>query len=155
MGDDYRTTLVFVDPDYLDGGISDAQIHENANGATTTSNTARRISEHAVNGGGQDEIEEGPLVDRDVAAAQAKHDHELDRMIRETKTRIGRYDILDATARRNVFVRGHDMMRAAFGPEPEGHKFVEPERAATYEPASNASTGFGVVSKRRRTSRAA
>jgi hypothetical protein len=151
MGDDYKTTLVFVDPDYLDGGISDAQIRENANGATTTSNTARRIAEHAVDSGGEEEPTEtvAPYVDDHGRDAEAAHQSELDRIIAATAVKIGAPGFEQSASYRRSAVYAQAKFRAAVGGNPDDNKyFLAPEEK--HKPDPKPATGFVVQTKGRR-----
>ena len=141
----YKTTLAFVDPAFLDGAITDDHLRQNAAGA-------RRIAEAAIMPD-QDQIDilELDLQDSGVAERERKNDLVINRIIADQKINVGDPAFAQRAETRNKFLYAQRALtNVAVGDNPEGEAFIEPESSETYQPAPKAAAGFAIVKKRRR-----
>lgn len=147
MGDQYKTTLAFVDPAFLDGAITDDHLRQNVAGA-------KRIAESAIEADQDDQVESAFLrddVDPDEAERNRKADSVVDRIISEHRVRADDPAFAERAATRNALVDAQRALTdAAVGENQKGDAFIEPESDATYRPAPKPATGFAVVKKGRR-----
>lgn len=140
----YKTTLAFVDPAVLDGGITDSQLHQNVEGA-------RRIAEFGNEADQEETVDALARGDADdhAIAAEAKHQSELDRIIATTPVKIGTPGFEQLASYRRSAVYAQGKLRAAVGGDPDENKyFLAPEEHHVPDPKP--ATGFVVAKARPR-----